>query len=230
MTWCATMTGAAVSLVAPQPDSIRLDDIAGQLSVMPRFNGAARVGTAERMPRVLTCRDSAPRDRLPPISIAQHCLIVRDIVRVIAPSSHAARLWALLHDAHEAYTGDITTPVQQALAVFGAGEAVKDMQGRLDLAIAWHFGIAWEHVAGARAIVKRADVLALGVEKSEAMVRCDREWHVSTEGMADGITWVEPMTAAAAALAYRRAVRLELTAYHAAFGNWAKLDTMRAAG
>lgn len=70
--------------------------IADRLSKIPRFLG----GTVQ------------------PYSIAQHSVWVCDNVhREVAP-------WALLHDAHEAYIGDITRPVRCALDALAAKEGL----------------------------------------------------------------------------------------------------------
>jgi len=46
---------------------------------------------------------------------------------------------ALFHDAHEAYTNDLTSPLKAVLAYEAPG-VLRDIQDRLDSAIAEHFG------------------------------------------------------------------------------------------
>jgi len=64
-------------------------------------------------------------------SVAQHSVLVSRLCR--------KALAGLLHDAHEAYLGDWSRPVQSALRVLGAGEALDEIRRRMDLAIAIAF-------------------------------------------------------------------------------------------
>lgn len=77
----------AIDLLEFRVEHVDFYWIADRLSKIPRFLGS----TAQ------------------PYSVAQHCVWVCDNV------SREARPWALLHDAHEAYIGDITRPVRRAL-------------------------------------------------------------------------------------------------------------------
>ena len=84
-TWMETISGKRVDLFSPDPSQIDIYDIAHQLSQINRFNGATKV----------------------PYSVAQHSLYVSMLV------PEHLQLDALLHDAHEAYMGDINTPLKQ---------------------------------------------------------------------------------------------------------------------
>lgn len=77
-------SGKVVDLSAPQTADIDIEDIAWSLSNIMRFNG--HLSTQ--------------------ISVARHCIEVSRLV----PEDLA--LAALLHDAHEAYVGDITRPMK----------------------------------------------------------------------------------------------------------------------
>lgn len=85
-----TCSGKSIDLANPDPELIDINDIAHHLSQINRFNGA----TVE------------------PYSVAQHSLIVSNIV------GPKYALLGLLHDAAEAYIGDIVCPVKQSLNVF----------------------------------------------------------------------------------------------------------------
>lgn len=89
-----TISGHMVNLLDPQAADITLHDIAHHLSRIPRFNGA----TIGRYPW----------------SIADHSLLVEDLVSLVNPDP-LWRMAALLHDAHEFVVGDITRPMQSAL-------------------------------------------------------------------------------------------------------------------
>lgn len=95
MTFSTTYSGRVINLVEPDAAHISLKDIAVQLARTNRFNGATKYHA--------------------PYSVAQHCCVV---VRIIQEKSSDAMLalQALLHDAHEYVTGDISTPFQQAVA------------------------------------------------------------------------------------------------------------------
>lgn len=84
MTWILTYTGRAFDLAAPRADLISTVDIAHSLSMICRFGGH-------------------PRRHY---SVAQHSLLVAGIV----PPEH--QLIALLHDATEAYVGDMVRPIK----------------------------------------------------------------------------------------------------------------------
>lgn len=82
-------TASGRDLILARPDTVDIEDIAAHLSKINRFNGATRE----------------------PYSVAQHSVLV---ARILALAGHdaATQLWGLLHDAHEAYLGDMATPVQ----------------------------------------------------------------------------------------------------------------------
>ena len=107
MTWIQTYTGRKLDLANPNPDDLDLDDIAHALSLICRFTGHVREF----------------------YSVAQHCVIVSSLV----PPELA--LSALLHDATEAYIGDVSRPLKGLLPEYRAIEA------RLWAAIAERFGV-----------------------------------------------------------------------------------------
>jgi len=84
VTYIITISGIKFDLLNPTPEQIKLIDIAHSLSMTNRFNGHTQF----------------------PYSVAQHSLAVAEMVD--APY----KLGALLHDAGEAYIGDIITPVK----------------------------------------------------------------------------------------------------------------------
>lgn len=106
-----TYSGRYVDLVHPLPEQISLSDIA--------------VGLAN------ACRFGNQVSRF--YSVAEHSVRCAEAVK----SDY--KLAALFHDAHEAYTGDITAPMKRTLEL-AAPNALKDLQTRLDVAICVHFG------------------------------------------------------------------------------------------
>jgi hypothetical protein len=79
-----TFSGAEVDLLHPTQESLRIEDIAHHLSKLDRYNGAGAY----------------------PYSVGQHCLLVAEVLPPLL------KLWGLLHDATEAYLGDVVAPLK----------------------------------------------------------------------------------------------------------------------
>lgn len=150
MTWMLTVTGANFDLRNPQAASVSTLDIAHSLALTNRFTGH-------------TSR---------PYSVAEHSLLVEEIMcREYGPLPPAALLAALVHDAHEAYLGDISTPLKQALGAWNL-EAV---EGPVWHAVQQHFGTR----AASRdyaSLIKRCDLMALAMERRDLLPPCGPEW------------------------------------------------------
>lgn len=158
--WVQTASGLAVHLLSPRPEQITLADIAISLSRIPRFNGH----TAGRV-----------------WSVAEHCLLVADLVSVTVPDAPPTLLLgALLHDAHEAYCGDRISPVKAAIATLRAAQQqlsqdpFTDITIRLDKAI--HAAFALTLSDADRETIHHADMQALGIEAAHLMLPPPRPW------------------------------------------------------
>lgn len=93
--WKQTASRKAFSLIDPQPEDIDFDvDIAGPLSRLARFTGDIRGGA---------------------YSVAQHCVVGADWLHMAGCDASLCACF-LLHDAHEAYIGDISTPARDAIS------------------------------------------------------------------------------------------------------------------
>ena len=105
MTWLLTATGrehhlGACSALRPG-NTPQIEEIAHALAQINRYTGhAAR-----------------------PYSVAEHSLLVCDLVQAAGFDCHA-QMAALLHDAHEAFCGDAATPVKQVLGVAWMAESL----------------------------------------------------------------------------------------------------------
>lgn len=122
-----TISYRCVNLADPKPDSIVITDIAWHLSQIIRWTGACRF----------------------PYSVAQHSIWAC----YLAPEE--LKLEALLHDAHEAYIGDISRPMKILLGY----EMIKGIEKKFDKIIEEKYGVKFGSPE-----VKRIDDLLLHTE------------------------------------------------------------------
>ena len=152
MTWMLTVTGAQFDLRSPQAAQVSTLDIAHSLALTNRFTGH-------------TSR---------PYSVAEHSLLVEEIMwREFGPMPTAALLAALVHDAHEAYLGDISTPLKQALGHW----KLEDVEGPIWHAVQQHFSTRTASRDYA-SIIKRCDLMALAMERRDLMPAGGPEWRL----------------------------------------------------
>lgn len=152
-----TASGRSVDLLHPDSNTIWPEDIAHHLSLINRFNGAT---------------DG-------PYSVAQHsCLLVQYAAQNKLGDDLCKKL--LLHDAHEAYMGDITRPCKQALTMLGPAPQgyapVRILDYKLGNAIAERFGIDWRDEPR----VKELDNLILLTEGFHLMPSKAAGWNGNT--------------------------------------------------
>jgi hypothetical protein len=130
------LSGRRLDLLDPSPADIAIEDIAHGLARVARWNGQ-------------TLGDHA-------FSVAQHALVVEEIVATVDPAVAGRwRLAALLHDAPEYVIGDLISPFKAAV-----GLDYKAFEVRLLQAIHRRFGLPPtlpEPVTGA---IKHADRIA----------------------------------------------------------------------
>lgn len=153
--YVSTYTGRQFYPLAPTPDQIDIEDIAHGLAYQCRFNGQTRYF----------------------YSVAQHSLIVADLV------PRCLRTPALLHDAAEAYMGDMVKPLKQLFPSFS------EMEAKVMRAIGHRFGIAnFDDRA-----IKRADLIALAMEKRDLMPNSTEPWD-SLRGIVASPLRITPMS------------------------------------
>jgi len=144
-----TRSGMEFSLWRPLPSMVRVEDIAWHLAYTNRFCGATRR----------------------PMSVAEHSLLVAEILErdggVRDPMVLRA---ALLHDAHESYTGDIATPIKA-----GLGEDYRALERRVVSAVEQHFGIV-QTAADHALLIKHGDRVALATERRDLMPPSETPW------------------------------------------------------
>lgn len=138
MAYILTHSGTAYDFERPCLVDIHIRDIARSLSQTCRFTGHTR--------------------RF--YSVAQHSVLVSYIV----PPDMA--LVGLLHDAHEAYVGDVSTPLKTLLPDYAI------IEQRAWVAVATRLGINPILPPD----VKKADRILLATEKRDLMPRDERLW------------------------------------------------------
>jgi hypothetical protein len=145
MYWLQTFTGKLVDVLNPTPEMVDVQDIAHALSMTCRYGGH--------------CRDF--------FSVAEHSLLVEELG--MNGVTTQLKLGLLLHDAAEAYIGDIVTPVKKAIdpgdpRPGGFGEmSLERLEKRWLLAIGEAFGLG-SLLAEPSDLVKHADSRALAIE------------------------------------------------------------------
>jgi uncharacterized protein len=148
MTWILTRSGRKFDLGNPTADMVEPSDIAHSLSMQCRFNGHTSSF----------------------YSVAQHCYLVADLV----PAEH--QLHALLHDATEAYVGDLVRPLKEGMYLYygsiGAACVYAATEERVWQAICQRFDL--DPILPAS--VKHADLVALATEKRDLMPEHPEPW------------------------------------------------------
>jgi 5'-deoxynucleotidase YfbR-like HD superfamily hydrolase len=129
------LSGRRLDLLDPSPLDIEIEDIAHGLARVARWNGQTTGAHA--------------------FSVAQHSLVVEEIVRKLAPEwDKKRRLSALLHDAPEYVIGDMISPFKAAI-----GFDYKAFEAKLEAAIHLRFGLPAHPPAAVKGVIKRADII-----------------------------------------------------------------------
>jgi 5'-deoxynucleotidase YfbR-like HD superfamily hydrolase len=134
--WQRMLSGRRLDLLNPAPQDVEIEDIAHGLARVARWNGQTR-GTHA-------------------LSVAQHCVIVTDILAALAPESgREGELAALLHDSPEYVIGDLISPFKAAI-----GLDYKAFEQKLLGAIHAKFSLPHPLPAYLASAIKRADRIA----------------------------------------------------------------------
>ena len=134
--WQRMLSGRRLDLLNPSPSDIAIEDIAHGLARVARWNGQ-------------TIGEHA-------FSVAQHALVVEEIVAALEPGIETRwRLAALLHDAPEYVIGDLISPFKAAV-----GLDYKAFEMRLLQAIHLRHGLPATLPPAITAAIKTADTIA----------------------------------------------------------------------
>lgn len=150
--WILTATGRQFWPLDPAPEDVCIEDIAHSLALQCRFTGHC----------------------LEYYSVAEHCARVS---RIVPPED---ALWALLHDASEAYLTDLARPLKRHS---GLGREYQWIEMQLMDVICERFGLPCEEPPS----VKRADDVLLMTEKRDLMAHCAQKWVETAEPLPDVI-------------------------------------------
>lgn len=160
--WIQTRSGRKFDLLNPKPEMVDPADIAHALSQICRFSGH--------------CREF--------YSVAQHCVLVCQLVGEMAGVARpgekdfevAVMRAALMHDAGEAYYGDVVRPLKRVLeALIGEDDlANRDrvntldiVMSRVDAAIGERFRLDDTYLI--ESMIKQADLELLATERRDLM-------------------------------------------------------------
>jgi uncharacterized protein len=130
-----TVSGRRFNPLDPDPADVEIGDIARALSNQCRFGG--------------NCRRF--------YSVAQHSCLVADLVAERGADAQT-ELWALLHDASEAYLVDLPHPLKHRSEL---GRMYSAVETKLQHAICVHFGLPLDPPA----LLKQVDRALLATER-----------------------------------------------------------------
>lgn len=153
--WIQTTSGVAFDLLAPTVEMVRAADIAHSLARINRFSGHT-LGE--------------------PYSVAHHSMLVADLLASWGAPVAVVRE-GLLHDAPEAYYGDTVSPVKAAWrGPEDDPHAIVPLWERVNRNVDRVVRKALALPSDETAIVKRADLVALAIERRDLMAPCERDW------------------------------------------------------
>lgn len=155
MTWMLTATGAEFDLELAAPETISTLDIAAALAKINRFHGHT--------------------SRL--YSVAEHSLHVSQMMeREHGITNPMGLLCGLMHDAHEAYTNDLSSPLKQVLDAQTNGGWKRFEQHLQHQVLARYSMVSafndWTEE------VKRADLQMLATERRDLMPPTGPAWNI----------------------------------------------------
>lgn len=145
-TWLRTFTGKRVELEAPTVEMICIEDIAHALGNLCRFNGHTKYF----------------------YSVAQHsCNVAMQLKD--DDYDYDVQFHGLLHDAQEAYIGDMVSPLKRIKSL---GPAYKEVEDKFVAVIAAKFGLNWDEDMSKA--IHKADMQLCSTEMRDVMLGIDK--------------------------------------------------------
>jgi len=158
--WFQTYSGKMFWPLDPHPEEVDIGDIAHSLALQCRFNGHVKVF----------------------YSVAQHSVLVASIL------PDRFKLWGLMHDAAEAYVGDMVRPLKLHQPDFREAEA------RVMAVIVAKYGLS---PSTEPSEVKQADNVLLMTERRDLLAPPPQAWTPRAEPLQQTITAWSPNVAEA---------------------------------
>jgi len=189
MTWIRTHSGEQFNLLDADAETVKLLDIVQALSHICRFGGHTKEF----------------------YSVLQHSLLVGEIVFGAAASEEAALVGigklvrtALLHDASEAYVGDMVRPLKHTTDM---GEQFRKIQEPIEKVISERFDLVYPLPD----IVLKADDIALMTEARDLIDDDTDRWDLIRKDIA-------PLRARISPIAHFKEVRQQFIRAWVSFG------------
>ena len=129
-----TFTGKHFYLLNPRPEDVCIEDIAHSLARTCRYGGHVRVEN---------------------YSVAEHSCLMAEYVMGLVASGRYTRLdalEALMHDAGEAYYGDIKRPIKHEPTISAVLTPIFD---RIDHVVRGVFGLPWTETTSCKVLDRR---------------------------------------------------------------------------
>ena len=152
--WTQTHTGRKLYALHPEMNDPQIEDIQHALAQIPRWGGHAEHFQGE------------------PWTVAMHSVLVAMLAAEIKPWNSVIKA-ALLHDAHEAYVGDIATPYGDRVTLDTGTEIItlRELKRRWDEVIFDKFIVSRDFRI--QAWVAECDAMALWIEGHVLTVNVD---------------------------------------------------------
>lgn len=145
--WQRTATGKVFYPFAPGQSPIFLEDIVRNLARSPRYNGGIKWPSH--------------------YSVAEHSVLLARYVLETYPKRPMLALQALMHDAAEAYIGDMIRPIKEVMPLFS------ELDDQITEAIFENFGIDYPFDP----IIKQIDTRILLDEEAQVLEPGDRPFN-----------------------------------------------------
>jgi len=189
--WIPTFSGRGFHPTAPQVEEVRVEDIVRGVAYKYRYGGHSNL----------------------PITVAEHSLLVADIIETLWPEAGQAKILAgLLHDTCESYTHDIQAPVRAAIkVVLPSGQTISwgDMERKVNQCIGRALGIDPDFYSAPE--VRAADHLAAAIEQQACDNLRGQKWGLPAIPPEIAHLHIKPMSSVQAARRFERRMKALLT-------------------